>query len=386
VSIIHDALKKVEKEKKDRPPPVPEVQRDAPEETSGTGSAIRWPLHLFSFEKNLVGVDIGFSSIKAVKLKRKGAGCSLVAAAYEKIPLGTDGNAVLSSLKKIVSALDIEKTPVASVLTSKSLMPGHIYLPKIPEPDLRVAVCREVQKTIDFPGEAVIDYVVNKESNKDGKTRLSISTFAAKKADVLAHVDLLKEASLRPYAVDVCSMAILSAFDYNYGWKEGRRYAVIDVGASKTTLTILFNGLLRLRREIHFSGNDITWAIQDTYGYDFKSAEEQKLRYAEGVEEPSGLFTRAAKSFMEDLSMEILRSLVYYQAQHREGAVEEILLCGGGARLQGLSDYLESSTELPTSFYDTFRGVSLSENQGDLAALSPFFTVALGLALRRKGT
>src|SRR4030066_2214756 len=123
-----------------------------------------------------------------------------------------------------------------------------------------------VKKGIDFPEDAIIDYVVIDELMEEGKTKLSIMTFAVRKDEVMGHVGMLKEASLIPDVIDVGPMALLSAFDYNYGWEKDKRYAVLDIGASKATLSIISNGSLRFARYIPLAGDDITRIIQDAEG------------------------------------------------------------------------------------------------------------------------
>ena len=400
MSIIHDALKKLEREKLKGPPqegraPDLSLHSPAPAAASSPPSTSRpegrregqsWRLPISPFKKNLLGVDIGSSSIKVVKLKQRGGACTLTRAGYEKLPTEASGPLVSEALRTLLKIQGIGSGRVASAIDGKSLTFRDIRLPKMPEGDLREAVRWEIKKGIDFPEDAVIDYVVNDEVIEGGKTTLSILAFAVKKEEVSGHAGILKEASLILDAIDVGPMALLSAFDYNYAAEKDKRYAILDIGASKTTLAIVFKSTLRFTRYIPLGGNDITTAIQNAEGTYFQAAEEDKVRYAPVLDESSEAVQSSVKSFIEGLSQELRSSLRYYQAQLREGAVDGILISGGCSRIKEIAGYLENALGIPTALYDTMRGVKIKvSGSADIPSLSPLLAIAFGLALRKEG-
>ena len=420
MSIIHDALKKVEKERADTQEPrsptpqlpqspsqyqlpsYPHFDKEGKPQGSGVikeGEVSSSPLtgkkgggfslHLpsLSLSKNLLGVDIGSSSIKLVHLACTGGVCRLKDVGYQKLPYGAGESGAAEALKILLNVHGIGKSRVSSSIRNKSLTFSHIKLPKMPKDDLTEAVRWEVKKGIDFPEDAIIDYVVIDELMEEGKTKLSIMTFAVKKDEVMGHVGMLKEASLIPDVIDVGPMALLSAFDYNYGWEKDKRYAVLDIGASKATLSIISNGSLRFARYIPLAGDDITRIIQDAEGTDFQAAEDKKLRYA-GVNDAPEVVQTAVKSFTEGISIEAKRSFTYYQAHLREGWVDSLLLSGGSANIKGLAENIGRAVGVPTAIYDSLKGVEVKRalpRGADITRLSPILVEAFGLALRREG-
>ncbi len=400
MSIIHDALKKLERERLKGPPqegrapdlslqsPVPAATSSLPStsRTEGRREGQSWRIPIFPFRKNLLGIDIGSSSIKVVKLKQRGGACHLTGVGYEKLPVEASDHLVSEALRTLLKVQGMGSGRVASAINGKSLTFRDIRLPKMPEGDLREAVRWEIKKGIDFPEDAIIDYVVNDEMTEGGKITLSILAFAVKKEEVSGHAAILKEASLIPDAIDVGSMALLSAFNYNYAEEKEKRYAILDIGASKTTLAIVFKGTLRFTRYIPIGGNDITTAVQNAEGTDFQVAEEEKVRYAPALDESPEAVQASVKSFIEGLSQELRRSLKYYQAQLREGAVDGILITGGCSRIKGIAGSFENSLGIPTSVYDTMRGVKIKiAGSTDIPSLSPLLAIAFGLALRKEG-
>lgn len=396
MSIIHNALKKVESEKSagivhgpaSNIPSPPSAVTDAGQPSAehrllNVGRS--WRLPGLSLKKNLIGIDIGSSSIKFVKLRGSGKVYQLASAGYVRLPAEAGEKDVIMALRELVREQGIVNEKVSSSIAAKSLTFGNIVMPKMPDADLEEAVKWEVKKGIDFPDNAVIDYIVNDEVFEEGKKRLSIMTFAVRKEEVLEHVNILKESSLVPDAVDVGPMALLSAFDYNYGWEKNKRYAIIDMGASKTTLSIVSNGSLRFTRYIPLAGNDITRNIQDEEQIDFEAAEGEKVRYAPVIDDAPQSVQNAVGSFIEGISMEIRRSLTYYQAHQREGGVDEVLLSGGCTKIKGLRERIKNSVGLPTVIYDIMKRLSVKGESASIAGISPMLVEALGLALRREG-
>ncbi|MEK6726139.1 MAG: type IV pilus assembly protein PilM [Deltaproteobacteria bacterium] len=389
MSIIHDALKKVEKEGVYQEPQSPKTAQPAPPSPVTGKKRGGFSLHIpsLSLRKNLLGVDIGSSSIKLVHLACSGGACRLKDVGYVKLPYGAGESGAAKALKTLLSVHGIGRSRVSSSIRNKSLTFSHIKLPKMPKDDLTEAVRWEVKKGIDFPEDAIIDYVVIDELMEEGKTKLSIMTFAVRKEEVMGHVGMLKEASLIPDVIDVGPMALLSAFDYNYGWEKDKRYAVLDIGASKATLSIISNGSLRFARYIPLAGDDITRIIQDAEGTDFQAAEDKKLRYA-GVNDAPEVVRTAVKSFKEGISIEVRRSFTYYQAHLREGWVDSLLLSGGSANIKGLAENIGSAVGVKTAIYDSMKRVEVKRalpRGADITPLSPIFVEAFGLALRREG-
>ncbi len=202
MSIINDALRKVERDKKKSPPPENSSAHPlAGADVSPRGKG-RFSLFSFFKGKNLVGIDMGASAIKCVRLSKRGGGYILAEFACERVSPGATGNEMSHALKTIVARQGLENACVASTIDAKSLSLSHITLPKMPAADLAEAVRWEVRKEIDFPDDAIIDFTVNDEIVEEGKKKLLIQTFAVEKEEVMAHVGMLKEASLRPYVVD----------------------------------------------------------------------------------------------------------------------------------------------------------------------------------------
>lgn len=399
MSIIHNALKKVEREKSagivdgpasniPSPPPAVTDAGQPPAEHRLLNVGRSWRLPGLSLKKNLTGIDIGSSSIKFVKLSEEGKSYRLVDAGYLKLGHEAGEDETIDGLKRLLREHGIRKEKVSSLLVSKSMTFTEMILPAMPDADLKEAVRWEIKKAMHSQEDTVIDYIINNETVEDGKKKLSILAFAVRRDEVLHHVKLLKNASLIPAALDVGPLALLSAFDYNYGWEKEKRYAILDIGASKTTLSIVSSGSVRFIRFIPLAGNDITRSIQDEEHIDFEAAEDKKVQYASSPDEAQSSVQKAIASFIEGMAMEVRRSFIYYKAQKREGEIDGVLISGGCTKIKGIDRLIGDSIGIPTAVYDITRGVAVSKELLDsakLSDLSPMLVEAFGLALRREG-
>jgi type IV pilus assembly protein PilM len=88
---------------------------------------------------------------------------------------------------------------------------------------------------------------------------------------------------------------------------------------------------------------------------------------------------------LDELSMEIRRSVDYFSSRYPNEAVDLILVGGGSARIANIEQFLQSQLGVPTALANPFAGIPVASKQLSaerLLELAPFFPVALGLAAR----
>jgi type IV pilus assembly protein PilM len=175
--------------------------------------------------------------------------------------------------------------------------------------------------------------------------------------------------------------------------------ALINVGATWTSINILEGIFTRFTRDIPVAGNDFTKEIQKEFNLKFSEAEElKKVHGAISIEEEE--FTLSSVSQKDDrvlrmsdvmtpilnkLLGEIRRSFDYYETQSRKKTVERVILCGGSAKLKNLNRFLAGKLGVPVEHFGVFRNLEMNksidvEQQADKEL---YLGVCLGLALRQ---
>lgn len=343
------------------------------------------------FGRDLIGIDLGSYSLKVVWLKRGHGSYALkFAASFKLTPeAAAKGGTTLAFsgfLSNVVSGRGITGRRAAVLISGRSLIFRQMYLPVMPEADLREAVKWELKKEGAIPApDFVCDYC---HASTDGKAAANIYpviAFAAKKTDVESLLALYKTSGVDVRVVDAAPTALLFAFDANNLWEGGVNYGVVDIGCEKSTLVVLKDKKIAFVREIAFGGSDITHAIAETLGKDDTEAEEFKIANGlRGGEGQADRVAKAASGALERFAMELHRSFDFYQAQFRGGPVSKLFLSGSTAMITGIDAFIAEAIGIPAFIDDPLRKVKTAHKRAKEAApaVAPPLTIALGMAIR----
>ncbi len=341
--------------------------------------------------KNLVGVDIGSSSIKVAEIKegRRG-GRTLVRFGYHPLPTQTivDGHiinsgAVVDGLSRLFHKA--RSRDVALRVSGHSVIIKKISMPLMTPAELQEQIPWEAEQHIPFDlTEVQIDWQLLTQRPDQGQ--MDVLLVAAKKEEINDLTNLALEAKLRPKVVDLDAFTVQNAFEAGYGAPPPEQTVVLlHVGASLATLNIIAAGTTSFTRDIANGGNHITEEIQRQLGI---SAEEAEAYKCGG--DGRGLVPREVPEIIgqvvEQLAGEIQRSLDFYLATSGGTEVTRVLVSGGSANIRGLLDAIERRCRVPVERLDPLRAAAPDPRGVDMALLSaraPQAAVAVGLGLRK---
>lgn len=156
--------------------------------------------------------------------------------------------------------------------------------------------------------------------------------------------------------------------------------AVVDIGATMTTLSVLHNGRTIYTREQLFGGRQLTEEIQRRYGL---SVEEAGLAKKQGGL-PDDYDSEVLRPFKDAVVQQVSRSLQFFFAAGQFNDVDYIVLAGGTASIQDLDRLIQQKIGTPTLVANPFADMALNGkvNAGALASDAPALMIACGLALR----
>ena len=86
-----------------------------------------------------------------------------------------------------------------------------------------------------------------------------------------------------------------------------------------------------------------------------------------------------------EFAEEIRRSMDYFRSRYPADNIDQIILCGGSARLKNIDQYIQNTLGIPTVVANPFAGLNVASKQigpDQLASMAPVFAVAVGLAAR----
>jgi cell division ATPase FtsA len=186
-------------------------------------------------------------------------------------------------------------------------------------------------------------------------------------------------------------MALYNAFRHSYP-EVNDCSLLLDIGARTTNILFIESGRIFLR-SIPLGGTAMTAAIAREFNESFAAAETRKKRdgfvglggaYAEPADPNVALVSKIARSTMTRLHAELMRSITHYRAQQQGNRPARIFLCGGGAGMPYLREFLHEKFEVPIEFFNPLQNVSVAESapMQDVAHSAHLLGELVGLALR----
>lgn len=340
----------------------------------------------------VLGVDISSSSVKLLGLSKNGDRYKVESYAVEPLPANavvekniTDVEAVGEVLKRVVSKsrTSVKQAAVAvsgsAVITKVIQMGGGLN-----EFEMEDQIALEADQYIPYPlDEVAIDFEVQgpSESNPDD---VDVLLAACRKENVDIREDALEIAGLDSKIVDVEAYALERAYTLIEPQLESQGeelvVAIVDIGATMTTLSVLAEGKTVYTREQIFGGKQLTEEIQRRYGL---SVEEAGLAKKQGGL-PDDYNDEVLMPFREAVVQQVARALQFFFGASQYNAVDYVVLAGGTASVQGLVDMVEEKTGTPTVVANPFADMSVGSkvNASALSNDAPSLMIACGLAMR----
>jgi len=345
---------------------------------------------VFRKHKSVVGLDLGHQVVKGVEISLEGPEPVITGFARAEVPAGGDR---AEAIAKVFAQGKFRSKTVVTSVSGQAVVVRYITMVDMTDAELRQAIRFESDKYLPFEAEDVqIDCQRLKrkphaaaEGANAGQEQMSVVIAACKKSAIEERLKEVTRHGLNPLAVDVDVFALANAWELcglsdvaTEG--ETRAIALVDVGASTTSINVLCGGETCFSREIGIGGQDMTQATARRLGVENTEAEAIKRDPAGREAEVS----RAITPVLEDMVSELSLSLDY--VENREGLrVEEILLSGGGVLAPGVVSFLEQATQRTARTWNPLEGLRIAEgrvNVQEMEACAPSLAVAIGLASR----
>ena len=350
-----------------------------------------------------VGLDIGSASIKLVELEhRAGQRPRVVKHLIQELPIAIDGphpEARTALADWLHGALkEFQASDVHVAIGGHEVAVRRVDVPMMSRGELREAVRWQVKDQLPFAVQnAVLDLaIVGDVWDKDIKKQ-DVLVAACSSAAVRELIELVQRAGGRVASVLPSPLACWAGASLSAQGVRGT-LALIEIGSQATHATIVKDGQVRVTRELAIGSRSLTDALVGVVSSDHGDraidtplAEALKRRYgvlgesAEGnSEEGVPLFHVASlmRPVLEQLLTEISRFLDFYRVQMDAGGASRVLLCGGGAILRGLPEFLSQGLGVPVELVNPLgileHGRTLEPEQ--LAEDGPRLVTALGLA------
>jgi type IV pilus assembly protein PilM len=351
---------------------------------------------VFGSKKQVVGLDIGASSVKVVQLQQSKKGIELdafgmVSLNPEVIVDGAimDAEVVVEKIREAVKQFKVKSKYAAISVSGHSVIVKKIVVADMSRQELESAIETEAQQYIPFDIEDVnVDFQILEGDETVGEGEMGVLLVAVKKEKVNEHIELVREAKLDPIVVDVDAFALENAYEINYELEPDLVIGLVDIGAGTMNINIMQNGVSSFVRDISIGGDQYTEAIQKEFNVNYDVAEKLKRgQLVEGIAQEDVL--AIVNTVSDDIAIEIQRSFDFFRASTMDVAIDKLYLSGGCALFGGIDRFFEEKLGVEVEIFNPFRNIKISARKFDsdyIESIAPQAAVAVGLALRRLET
>nr|MBF0220825.1 type IV pilus assembly protein PilM [Desulfobulbaceae bacterium] len=345
----------------------------------------------FRKQKLALGLDIGSYAVKICELTSSQNGCRLLKLGSAKLPEGAvedgvlqDPDSVGAIITTLINNLKIKNKKVAISISGYSVIVKKINLAVMSAAELEEHIQAEAEQYIPFDIDDVFLDFQDLKTNSDESDRTDIMLVAAKKDVINTYLRMLEKIGLQAVVVDVDAFALENSYENVESLAEN--VALIDIGASKMSFNIIANGASILARDVVMGSRQITEQIQNRLGMDAESAEAAKIGLLEvdpdHREKISEIFINTCTQWV----LEIKKALDFYISSYPDDNITNLILSGGGAKINGFATLLREETGIQVNIFDPFANAESDTAKLDPAYLkhiAPEMAIAAGLAIRK---
>lgn len=346
----------------------------------------------------MLGLDISSTSVKLLELSRSGNDYKVESYGVEPLP---ENSVVEKNISDVEGVGDAIKTLIersrTRVKTAAVAVAGSAVITKtiemnanLSEEEMENQIHVEADQYIPYPLEEVaLDFEVQGPSPRN-EDQVEVLLAACRRENVEMREAALELGGLKAKVVDIEAHCMQRSFelvrsqvadDIDEDDEDADQViAIVDMGATMTTLSVLTAGGAPYTREQLFGGKQLTEEIQRRYSL---SVEEAGLAKKQGGL-PDDYETEVLQPFKEAVVQQVTRSLQFFYSSSAYDDVDHIILAGGTSSIEGLSGMVAARLGTPCSIANPFLQMSLSSrvNESNLTADASALMIACGLALR----
>jgi len=346
---------------------------------------------LFGKKDHLVGLDIGSRTIKAAEIIESNKGRTLKRFGMTDIRPGLIEDGAINEPEEVATAVSelfksygVREKNVAISIGGYSVIVKKINVQTMAEDQLQETIHFEAEQYIPFDiSDVNLDFQIL-GPNESNPNQMNVFLVAAKKEMVNDYINLVNLAGLNPCIIDVEAFALQNIFEINYDLKDDDNIALIDIGASKTSLNILKGNNSVFMRDVSLGCGQINQKIISLSNCSFEDSESIKLG-GQSDELPEEDLKKIITTVVADWCTEIRRALDFFYSTYPDDQIKKIVLSGGGGNIGDFRQLLakEASAEVETINPLNSFIIDSSLDAGYIQEISPQAAICIGLAVRK---
>ncbi len=339
----------------------------------------------------LVGLDVSSTAVKLLQLSGGDGRYKVEHYAVEPLPANAvvekniaEVEAVGEAIGRAVKRSGTRAKHCALAVAGSAVITKVINMPAdLTEADLESQIQIEANQYIPYPlDEVSLDFeVVGPMPGNPEMMQVLLAASRTENVDV--RVAAAELGGLLARVVDVEAFSMENAFVLvadQLGIDPQARVAIVDVGATMTTLIVLNDARTIYTREQVFGGKQLTDEVMRRYGLSY---EEAGLAKRQGGL-PESYEQEVLEPFKDAMVQQVSRSLQFFFSSSEFDSVEHVVLAGGCASIPGVADLVQQQLGIPCTIANPAANMAIAPRvrAQALSADAPALMIACGLALR----
>lgn len=338
----------------------------------------------------LIGIDISSAAVKVLQLSQSAGRYRVEHYGVEPLPPNSVNEKNITQVEVVGAAIKRaiaksgSKAKFAAVAVSGTTVITKVITVTggLDEVSMEQQVYDEASNHIPYQMDEVsLDFEeLGPIENTDS---VQVLIAAARTENVEARQAALEFAGLTAKVVDVEVFAIEAAFKLISKQQDvpaNSLTAIVDIGANLTTLNVIKDGRSIYSREQVFGGKQLSDEIMRRYGLSFNEAGAAKK--LGGL--PESYESEVLEPFKEGVAQQISRLLQFFYSGSDFSRVDQIVLAGGCASINGMEQVIEQHLGVSTITANPIASMTVNPRvqAHALAADAQALLIACGLALR----
>ncbi|MDB6111016.1 MAG: Type pilus assembly protein PilM [Pedosphaera sp.] len=336
----------------------------------------------------IIAIDLGGRSTKAIHVQRKGDSLTLLRYAVMDAPIYEKHLSIevlAEHLKAITRVLEAKTKLISLTVGVNDSILRHADLPQIPVEDMRLILKNNTKNYLqqDLPNHVFDCWMVpsnrspGAEAPKPGlQQKHKVLVGGARKQLIDEIQAAAKEAGLIPHQllpgllgpVNAFELAMPDAFSKD-------AVALVDIGFKSTSICLLNRGELIVNRVLGIGGDRLTNGLAEAMGISYAEAEGIKVGMPAEVQ-------TTLEPLLALLGRELRASIDFFEHQ-QDKSVSRVYVSGGSARSEFVVKGLEAELMVACTAWNPTATLQLAlppQQVAELEQVAPQLTVAVGTA------
>lgn len=351
---------------------------------------------LLQNRRRIIGLDIGFNSIKMIQMAQDQGKLGIYAAdrAIFKPELSDDKRRefTVSTIKGMMAKGNFKGCDVVVSIPNGDLKVKSLRLDDVSDKEIKKLIKNEVAPQLGLNSDKdEIRYMVAGKVHHGGELKNEVIFIGVEKKTIESHLGLLDEAGVIPVGIDPVPCALMRSFTRSLRRESDQTQVnfYIDIGSQFTTVLIGNNHQINFIKHIPIAGDKLNRQVAEKLDVSIEEAAMLRSKLQNKTDETINPATSQAvidamTSVIEELAQEVSLCFRYYAVTFRGKRPSHVMLTGGEASETALKHALRKQLNLEIEIAHPLRGVNfsrVSQFMDEEAALSEW-AVATGLSLK----